>query len=104
MSHQRRQNLYLESAADRIAELVYQASPDEQPIYAEESQEVQSALGRLPKLQRQSLLLAFFDGLSHREVSERMGLPLGSVKTHIRSGLQKLKHLLAAFRDPQEYS
>ena len=45
---------------------------------------------------RQSLALAYYQGLSHTEVAAHMGAPLGSVKAWIRRGLEKLKGCLAA--------
>ncbi len=45
---------------------------------------------------RQSLALAYYQGLSHSEVAAQMGAPLGSVKAWIRRGLEKLKNCLAA--------
>ncbi len=45
---------------------------------------------------RQSLALAYYQGLSHTEVAAQMGAPLGSVKAWIRRGLEKLKGCLAA--------
>jgi RNA polymerase sigma-70 factor (ECF subfamily) len=44
--------------------------------------------------QLQTISLAFFHGLSHSEVADHLGRPLGTVKTHIRRGLQKLKGCL----------
>ena len=44
--------------------------------------------------QLQTISLAFYHGLSHSEVAEHLGRPLGTVKTHIRRGLQKLKGCL----------
>jgi RNA polymerase sigma-70 factor (ECF subfamily) len=46
---------------------------------------------RLPKEQLEVIELAFFQGMTHSEMSEHLGLPLGTVKTRIRLGLQKLK-------------
>jgi len=48
----------------------------------------------LPELQRRTLDLAFFEDLSHRQIAKRLDMPLGSVKTHIRKGLMKLRQLL----------
>jgi len=45
---------------------------------------------------RQSLALAYYQGLSHTEVAAQMGAPLGSVKAWIRRGLEKLKTCLAS--------
>ena len=45
---------------------------------------------------RQSLALAYYQGLSHSEVAAQMGAPLGSVKAWIRRGLERLKNCLAA--------
>lgn len=52
---------------------------------------LQEAIERLPEPQRQALRLAFFDELSHEEVAEALGLPLGTVKGRIRLALRKLR-------------
>jgi RNA polymerase sigma factor (sigma-70 family) len=53
-----------------------------------------TALLALTPMQRQLLALAFFKGLSHSEIVEHTGMPLGSVKTHIRRGLAELRKAL----------
>lgn len=56
---------------------------------------IESCLGGLDGSHRQSLALAYYQGLSHSEVAAQMGAPLGSVKAWIRRGLEKLKSCLA---------
>lgn len=53
------------------------------------------ALDALPAEQRRALELAYWNGLSQREISEQTGDPLGTVKTRVRLGLQRLADLLA---------
>jgi RNA polymerase sigma factor (sigma-70 family) len=55
---------------------------------------LQSALDQLPPPQRQALGLAFLDDLTHEQVAAELGLPLGTAKTRIRTGLQKLRRTL----------
>lgn len=50
-----------------------------------------SAIAELPEEQRRALELAYFDGLTHQEISERTKTPLGTVKTRVRLGLMKLR-------------
>lgn len=57
---------------------------------------LRTLLAQLPGEQRQAIELAFFYEMSHTEVAERLNLPLGTVKTRIRLGLQKLKTLWTA--------
>jgi RNA polymerase sigma-70 factor (ECF subfamily) len=60
-----------------------------------ESERVRSAVATLPGEQRRAIEMAFFDGLTHREIAERDGLPLGTVKGRLRLGLRRLHGLLA---------
>jgi RNA polymerase sigma-70 factor (ECF subfamily) len=53
--------------------------------------EVRDAVAGLPADQRRALSLAFFKGLTHREISQLVGEPLGTVKTRIRDAMQKLR-------------
>jgi RNA polymerase sigma-70 factor (ECF subfamily) len=55
---------------------------------------IQQALATLPEEQRTVLVQAYFDGLTQREISERTGQPLGTVKTRVRLALEKLADLL----------
>ena len=55
---------------------------------------VRTAIAELTPLQREALQLAFFRGLTHVEVSEQLGIPLGTAKTRIRTALLRLRDLL----------
>ena len=55
---------------------------------------VRGALDTLSAEQREALELAYYGGLSHSEIAERLGQPLGTIKTRIRLGMMKLRALL----------
>lgn len=57
---------------------------------------IEGCMGGLDGTHRQSLALAYYQGLTHSEVAAQMGAPLGSVKAWIRRGLDKLKDCLKA--------
>ena len=57
--------------------------------------QIRAAVEELSVLQRVAIELAFYEGLTHVEIAERLELPLGTVKTRIRQGLLKLKDRLA---------
>ncbi len=61
---------------------------------ARDHRALHAALNELSPLQRQLVALAFFRGLSHQEISDHAKIPLGSVKSHIRKALKKLREHL----------
>ncbi|MFP2909797.1 sigma-70 family RNA polymerase sigma factor, partial [Pyxidicoccus sp. 3LFB2] len=77
------------SASERHAR-----APDEASAQGQHRQRVLAALKQLPAEQRKVVELAYFEGLSQREIAERMGDPLGTVKTRARLALEKLGDLL----------
>lgn len=59
-----------------------------------EGERVRLALERLPEAQREVIVLSYYGGLSQSEIAEKLGQPLGTVKTRVRLALQKLREEL----------
>jgi RNA polymerase sigma-70 factor (ECF subfamily) len=75
----------VEPAGDLAAEMLALA----------EAGEIGRAVADLPEAQRRAIHLAFYLGYTHEELAEKLGLPLGTVKSHVRRGLEWLKESLA---------
>ena len=60
---------------------------------------VRAAIGSLPVEQQAAIQLAYFQGLAQSEIAERLGIPLGTVKTRLRLAFDKLRGSLAAVKD-----
>ncbi len=60
----------------------------------EEGALVRSALTQIPAEQKQAVEMAFFSGLTHEQIAEKLGAPLGTIKARIRRGLLKLRDFL----------
>ena len=71
-------------------------SPETAVSHQMQMQKVHAALEELPAEQQDVLVLAYFHGHSHSQIAERLDLPIGTVKTRIRLGMQKLRHTLQA--------
>jgi len=82
---------------ERMADQLVDAGPavDSMLLSSEQVSRVRTALDELPLLQRAALELAYFEGLTHAEIADRLEQPLGTVKTRIRLAMLKLRGLLA---------
>jgi RNA polymerase sigma-70 factor (ECF subfamily) len=79
------------------ADLTLEMAPDD--VDAEtwrriQGERVRDAIDRLPPAQKEAVELAFFAGLTHVEVAERLQIPLGTAKTRIRTALLRLRDIL----------
>ena len=71
-------------------------APDRVLELHETSALVRRALDELPEAQREVILLAYFGGYSQTEIAARLSEPLGTVKTRVRTGMQKLRDALSS--------
>ncbi len=70
------------------------------PEHHLEALAVREALEQLPPAQREVLELAYFQGMTQREIAEYLNIPLGTVKTRMRLGMMKLRDLLESKPSP----
>ena len=81
-------------AAQEQTETVSDALSD--TIRVAERDKVRKALAELPDEQRDTLVLAYFEGLTQSEIAAKLNAPLGTIKTRMRSGMIKLRALLGS--------
>ena len=88
-----------QSASERLADDDRWTNPQEEVELRESATEVRLALEQLPPAQRLALTLHYFQDTRYEDIAEIMGLPLNTVKSHIRRGKERLAIVLS---DPQE--
>src|SRR5215467_6326834 len=79
-----------QTAGERLADSDRWTQPEEEVELQESATEVRTALQRLPAQQRLALTLHYFEDLRYEDIAEVMGLPLNTVKSHIRRGKERL--------------
>lgn len=94
--HARRNDVLRDSDSDALAA---QRATSERPALA---LDLDAALAELPAAVRECVVLCYHAGLSHGDVATATGLPLGTVKSHIRRGAMSLRERLSAYRETEQ--
>jgi RNA polymerase sigma-70 factor (ECF subfamily) len=92
-----RQAVQMENLQENMNEQIHSSQPeqaDDRLLGVERKKKIREALATLGREQREAIELAFFTGHTQVEVSEKLGVPLGTVKARIRRGMQSLKPYL----------
>ena len=90
-----------DSLPDRVDYAATESAEDDAWLRFERER-VQSALRRLPDQQREALELAYYGGFTQSELAERLGQPVGTIKSRMFSGLARLRELLAEPNGPTD--
>lgn len=67
---------------------------DEDAVFQNEGERITAALQQLTEVQQEAIHLAYFGGLKHREIADRLQLPVGMVQAAIQDGMKKLRDLM----------
>jgi RNA polymerase sigma-70 factor (ECF subfamily) len=90
-------SMALHDTAQQVAPRGQAPIPEELTLQGERARAVATALNGLSAEQRLPIELAYYEGLSQTEIAGRLGQPLGTIKTRIRLGLLRLRHVLGPY-------
>ena len=85
----------MDDVVDTLADETQESDPELSSLRLGDSKELQRCLDELPDGQRECIMLSFVYGYTHEELSEKTSSPLGTVKSWVRRGLEKLKNCLS---------
>lgn len=77
---------------------------EEEANAADCAEALRKALAELPEAQREALQMAYYQGLSQREIAAKTGIPLGTIKTRLELAIRKVRATLLAIGGPEEWS
>jgi RNA polymerase sigma-70 factor (ECF subfamily) len=83
-----------ETGAEGLGEALDEQSPEQELYEQRDRVRIDRCMDGLDEAQRQAIEMAYFRGLTHMEVCDQMKSPLGTIKTWIRRGLERLKRCL----------
>ena len=93
-----------QTSGERLAETDRWTQPEQELELRESATEVRAALVSLPAAQRLALTLHYFEDLRYEDIADVMGLPLNTVKSHIRRGKERLALVLSSPAEEQPCS
>ena len=93
-----------QTSGERLADTDRWTQPEQELELRESATEVRAALVRLPAAQRLALTLHYFEDLRYEDIADVMGLPLNTVKSHIRRGKERLALVLSSPAEEQPCS
>ncbi|CAN5681340.1 N/A [soil metagenome] len=99
IDRKRRKRLTNDGTLDTVAAASAEPTPADATEANERGALVNRCFDRLEGPQRQAIECAFYDGLSHSEISTKLSRPLGTIKTQIRQGMMRLRDCLGKFFD-----
>jgi RNA polymerase sigma-70 factor (ECF subfamily) len=93
-----------QTTGERLADTDRWTQPEQELELRESATEVRAALVTLPAPQRLALTLHYFEDLRYEDIADVMGLPLNTVKSHIRRGKERLALVLSSPAEEQPCS